>query len=115
MADAPSQPEIDDVTDTSVHLVWSPPESDGGSKITKYVVEARKVKPEDEDGEVDEDWTDVAESPDCQCPVFNLDTGKDYEFRIRAVNELGPGDPSDASEKTKIELPKSNNCFLVIK
>ena len=45
---------MDDVTDSSVHLVWEAPPSDGGAEITKYIVEA---KPADSEG--DDDWVEV--------------------------------------------------------
>ena len=112
VADAPTAPVCDDITDTSVHLVWKPPDFDGGSNITNYVVQKRPAKP-DEDEEVDEDWEDVFETPECQCSLFDLETGKEFEFRIRAVNEMGPGDPSDSSGKTLIELPKSKYQHVV--
>ena len=106
-ADPPGAPVCDDVTDSSVHLVWKPPAFDGGTKIIKYIVEKREVKPDDFGD--DDDWDEVMETPECEANLYDLDTGKEFEFRIRAVNEVGKGDPSDPSEKTKIELPKSKS------
>ena len=68
----------------------------------KYIVEA---KPSDSD--LEDDWMEMADTPDCQCSIYDLETGKDLQFRIRAVNEAGVGNPSYASKNTKIELPKS--------
>ena len=66
--------------------------NDGGSPVTGYVIEKReKGSPR---------WIKAAETigPDCKGKVDNLDEGVEYEFRVRAVNEAGPGEPSDTSK-----------------
>ncbi|XP_037071181.1 LOW QUALITY PROTEIN: twitchin-like [Pollicipes pollicipes] len=88
---APGRPEPTDWDKDHVDLKWEPPTNDGGAPITGYVVE----KKERGTGK----WVKAAETdgPDCQCRVPDLDEGQTYEFRVRAVNEAGPGEPSAAS------------------
>ena len=58
---------------------------DGGKPITHYIVE----KKDKTSGK----WTPVSKF--CRgtgCEVNDLEDGEEYEFRVSAVNELGPGD-----------------------
>ena len=36
---APGKPQISNITGTSMHVDWSPPESDGGCPLSGYVLE----------------------------------------------------------------------------
>ncbi|XP_065220483.1 twitchin isoform X27 [Planococcus citri] len=90
--DAPGTPEVVDWDKDHVDLKWTPPKNDGGSPIMGYVIEKReKGRP---------NWTKAAElkSPYCKGTADNLEEGVEYEFRVRAVNEGGPGEPSQASQ-----------------
>ncbi|XP_011700590.1 PREDICTED: twitchin isoform X1 [Wasmannia auropunctata] len=88
---APGRPEATDWDKDHVDLRWTPPLKDGGSPITGYVIEKReKGAPK---------WIKACETgPDCKGRVDNLDEGVEYEFRVKAVNAAGPGEPSDASK-----------------
>lgn len=90
--DAPGTPEATDWDKDHVDLRWTPPTKDGGSPITGYVIEKReKGSPR---------WTKAGETkgPDCKGRAENLEEGVTYEFRVRAVNAAGPGQPSEASK-----------------
>uniref|UniRef100_T1GK41 Twitchin n=1 Tax=Megaselia scalaris TaxID=36166 RepID=T1GK41_MEGSC len=91
----PGTPEATDWDKDHVDLKWTPPKDDGGSPITGYVVEKRE-KGTDK-------WIKGAEVPagpgqECKATVNNLDENTEYEFRVRAINAAGPGEPSDASQ-----------------
>ncbi|XP_052800015.1 twitchin-like isoform X4 [Mya arenaria] len=96
-AGAPGQPNVDEITKKSVTLSWAKPKDDGGSKILGYVIEKKK-KGED-------DWGECLEVPEYQnqATVPNLREGDEYEFRVRAVNSLGPGQPSKPTGIIKAE------------
>ncbi|CAH8549228.1 unnamed protein product [Schistosoma rodhaini] len=89
---------------------------DGGARVTGYLVEKRK--------KFATDWEPA--TPDGK-PVMNnnahidgLDENAEYEFRVRAVNAAGTGEPSQPTELTKIcpkrgklLMPKRNTTLFV--
>lgn len=96
----PGTPEVTDYDKDFVELTWTPPAEDGGSPITGYVIEKRdKFNP---------NWEKVVDvvGTGTTAKVPDLIEGNQYEFRIRAVNKAGPGEPSDAS-KSHIARPKN--------
>lgn len=74
---------------------------DGGSKITGFIVEKKKLG--------DDDWSKAASLPanTTSATVDNLEPNGDYEFRVRAVNAAGPGDASTPTDLTKVQPKKS--------
>lgn len=75
-----------------VDLNWTPPTNDGGAPIEGYVVEMKeKFSPF---------WKEVKElsADQLTATITNLKEGSEYEFRIRAKNKAGLGDPSDPSD-----------------
>ncbi|XP_023933258.1 titin isoform X1 [Lingula anatina] len=95
----PGTPQCTDITKNSVTLNWSPPQSDGGSPITSYVVEYK--------GAGVFKWTtaNTEPVPDTSYTVTRLSEGKDYQFRISAENKAGIGPPSDATDTINIKEP----------
>uniref|UniRef100_A0AC34GPF1 Twitchin n=1 Tax=Panagrolaimus sp. ES5 TaxID=591445 RepID=A0AC34GPF1_9BILA len=87
--DAPKAPEIIDWDENRIDIAWKPPENNGGAPIKHYVVEKR------EKGSAL--WTDAGNTPGTSLSVTGLRKGTEYEFRVTAVNEAGPSDPSDPS------------------
>lgn len=84
---APSKPKgplkVSDVTKNACKLAWQPPEDDGGKPITGYVVE-----------KLDKGrWVPVGRTKDAEMDVGGLQEGKEYSFRVRAVNEEGESEP----------------------
>lgn len=80
--------EATDIKQTSAMLSWSPPENNGGSDVTHYIVEKREIDRKT--------WATVkAEVALDKIPfkVNNLIPGTEYYFRVTAVNEYGSGVP----------------------
>ena len=91
--DKPTPPrnvKVNDIRKDRCHLHWEPPLDDGGSGITRYVVEAIDLSmPES-------NWNIAGETFDpqkCDFPCTNLDEGHRYKFRVFAVNQLGKSQP----------------------
>ena len=95
----PGTPEISDINKTSATVTWTPPESDGGSKIMGYTVE-RREKGKDR-------WVRVNKTlcKDTTLPVNDLTERSEYEFRVIAENKVGPGEPSSPSAKFVAKAP----------
>lgn len=100
----PGTPEVIDYDRDFVELQWKRPDEDGGSPITGYIIEKRdKYSPTWEKcAEVDGDTN--------RGKVNDLVEGTQYEFRVRAVNKAGPGEPSEAS-KSHLARPKNRKHF----
>lgn len=90
---SPSQPggplEVSDVTAKSCKLKWKKPEDDGGCPIKEYEIE----KMDTATGK----WVRVGRSPgDVVPPCFDvtgLEEGKEYKFRVSAINDEGESKP----------------------
>lgn len=102
------QPEATDWDKDHVDLRWTPPISDGGSPITGYVIEKR----EKGTGK----WLKAGDVPgdECKATVPNLDENTEYEFRVRAVNAAGPGQPSKASNGVVTKPRKRERPFILL-
>lgn len=88
---APGLPEIIDWSENMVKLKWEPPIRDGGAPITGYIIEMK-----DKFGSNFVKAAEV-EGPICTGTVPRLEEGNQYQFRVRAVNKAGPGEPSEAT------------------
>ncbi|XP_047491377.1 twitchin-like isoform X5 [Penaeus chinensis] len=87
----PGLPEIVDFDENSVKLKWDPPIRDGGAEITGYILE---MKPKDSDHFVE---CGKIQGNVCTGPIKGLTEGEKYEFRVKAVNKAGAGEPSDST------------------
>ena len=92
----PGAPEVATITSHSATLNWSTPCDDGGTCITNYVVEQRKMG--------DEHWT-VARTDaavgETSTTIQKLDGFEEHEFRVTAENTVGRGLPSPPSKPAK--------------
>ncbi|KAE8573900.1 Putative twitchin [Halyomorpha halys] len=89
--DPPEPPLADRITKNSVTLSWRPPRNDGGSKISEYKIQKKSRG--------DSDWSEAAtvDAPNC------IHTGHEYQFRIIALNSVGPSNPSRPSMNIVVE------------
>lgn len=87
-----------------VNLRWERPKLDGGSPITGYVVEHRRMG--------SPHWvraTPVA-VPQCEVSISGLEPGWRYQFRVFAENIVGRSDPSDLSDALTVTLQRTAIC-----
>lgn len=84
--------EVVDWDKDHADLKWDKPLNDGGAPITGYVIEYK-----DKFGK---DWVTGKEVKGdlTAATIDGLKEGTQYEFRIRAINKAGPGEPSDATK-----------------
>ena len=94
--DAVSQPNVDKIEKDGVTLSWQKPTNDGGAPIEGYIVE-KKAPGSDE-------WVPCNVSPirdtNFKAPCKE---GEENQFRVRAVNSEGPGEPSRPTGVIKAE------------
>ncbi|XP_031623079.1 twitchin-like isoform X2 [Contarinia nasturtii] len=93
--DEPGKPKNVEVTDWDkdhADLKWTKPENDGGAEITEYEIEIKD--------KLSKDWVKKKRVPasEASTTVDGLKEGQQYEFRVRAINKAGPGEPSDATK-----------------
>ena len=78
------------ISEGKVTLSWNPPENDGCSDITHYIVEKRETSKIS--------WALVTDR--CEGSTYNaskLIKTNEYQFRVSAVNNVGVGRPIESS------------------
>ena len=115
-ADKPGKPVgplvVDDIFADHVRLSWQPPEYDGGSRLTNYVIEKSEARRPM--------WLRVAKvSPDeLTADVDNLVENVDYFFRVIAENKMGLGSPLETTQTFKPVSPYGKLicivCILIV-
>lgn len=96
--DPPSAPRVTDWDSTTIYLHWDKPNSDGGSRIQGYKLEYRDVAH-------DAHWQSASDYlvKDTHFDLYNMTSGHEYEFRVRAKNAAGFSKPSASSSKFKLK------------
>lgn len=94
----PGAPEPVEITDDSVTLFWKPPEDDGNSEISEYILEYKIVK--------EKTWNKVSKIKDTTHTLTGLVKNTEMIFRVTAINEIGASVTS-AESKVVIEKPKT--------
>uniref|UniRef100_A0A3B5MIV5 Titin n=1 Tax=Xiphophorus couchianus TaxID=32473 RepID=A0A3B5MIV5_9TELE len=76
------------VSKEEMTVVWAPPENDGGKSITGYILERKEKRAVR--------WVACTKSPisERRMKVTNLIPNHEYQFRVKAENEVGLGEPS---------------------
>jgi len=90
---------VADAGNGTVALTWVPPVDDGGADVTGYLIEKST------DGGETWESVDETESADPAYTVEGLTNGDDVSFRVTAVNEAGPGAPSNTASATPRTVP----------
>lgn len=84
----PSHATCIEVFATSIKLSWQPPLKDGGAPISSYIVDKRETSRAN--------WAQVSSKIKGNVLEYNVEKlieGHEYQFRIRAENMWGVGDP----------------------
>ena len=95
----PTRLTMRDIMRDTVTLEWEPPEYDGGSHLTGYLIEKRDARKNR--------WQYVhkVEPRLHEYTVPGLITGRDYFFRVRPMNIIGLGDAIQQEEPVRIQTP----------
>lgn len=96
--DAPGAPRVTDWDSSTINLSWDRPNNDGGSRIQGYKLEYRDVAH-------DTHWQSASDYliKETHFSLYNMTTGHEYEFRVRAKNAAGFSKPSASSAKFKLK------------
>ncbi|WAR04203.1 ROBO2-like protein [Mya arenaria] len=95
LPEAPTKPLVSDVTDTTVHLSWTPGDQKTQFPITKFYVEYYGYG-------VTDGWMIASRDVVTESyTVERLQSNVTYTFLVRAVNEQGVGYPSPVSESVR--------------
>ncbi|KAM9310400.1 myomesin-3 [Pholidichthys leucotaenia] len=106
---SPLAVQVSDVNKDYVFLTWQPPSADGASPVEGYYVERCNLA----QGE----WVhcNVHIQKMCHYPVFGLEEGALYQFRVSAVNRDGTGRPSKATKPVLTADPLEHTRRMVVK
>ena len=82
-----------------IAITWSPPKSDGGSPVTGYIIEKKD--------RASARWHKASKETveETELTVKDLIEGKEYEFRVAAVNLAGQGPFSEPSQPALCKPP----------
>ena len=102
--DIPSAPRNLHVKECSkdyVDIVWTPPNTDGGSEILQYIIEKRDVT------RGIGTWMvcGTVSANECFFRASKLFQGNAYQFRVSAENRVGTGPPAEMQEAVVAQLP----------
>ncbi len=101
------------VSETTVGVLtasWSPPANDGGSDVTSYTLQYRRLGTTP--------WVEVLNATSTGQDTEQLDPGIEYEFQVFAVTDVGPGQPTApptvqkaVGEPSQPPMPSVTNVF----
>ncbi len=104
VVDKPSPPnkpiDVYDITPETCTLSWRPPNDDGGSPVTNYVVERQDI--------AGGYWTKICSFVrGLTYDVIGLEQNKKYSFRVRAENQYGVSEPTEIEDPITAKFPFS--------
>merc|ERR1712142_511931 len=98
---SPQNLQVIELTDCTVTLEWSPPFTDGGAEISAYVTERCDAG--------SHMWVEVGKTMETKFVADHLIEGREYRFRVAAMNVEGAGNPARLTNpvmpRRPIELP----------
>lgn len=109
LAGKPGVPEPEDWDVDRVDLKWEAPKDDGGAPIEGYIIEKKE--------KLTSHWEEAATttSPQTRGRVTGLKKGSTYQFRVRAINKAGPGEPSEPSKPHVAKARfRESNLYLIL-
>ncbi len=89
--------KVSDVHKDGCKLKWKRPKDDGGTPVESYEVE--KLDPDTGL------WVPCGKSKEPTLDVTGLTPGKEYKFRVRAVNKEGESEPLEAEQSIIAKNP----------
>ena len=104
---APEAPAVSDVLKDSAMVTWQPPADDGGTPVIGYHVERLSgFSPR---------WLQVTKdlTPQASFQLKELVEDNTYQFRVIAVNKVGPSPPSEPSPQITAKDPWGKRHLLV--
>jgi len=84
-----------EITKTSCTLGWKKPISDGGSHVVAYALEI---------SEGEDKWKLLTKSKLTHYTMSDLVEGKEYLFRVKAINEAAEGPPTELTVLPKDQI-----------
>lgn len=106
--DSPEELKCTSTGNKFANLEWSEPKSDGGSRITGYLIEKKPIG--------SEFWHRAAICEDTKCQIDDLIENGEYEFRVKAINKAGESETSNSTGRIKItEYPDGVRPEFLIK
>ena len=88
----PSKPTVSDINATNVRVSWNPPDFDGGTPITGYLLEFKEMSRTGWRSVKMDKYTNTA------IVVADLSEKTQYQFRVLAENQIGSGSFSTLSD-----------------
>lgn len=91
-------------------MAWNPPEEEGGSSITGYLIEMQKID--------QIEWTKCNTTPTkiCEYTLTHMPQGAEYRFRVMACNAGGPGEPVEVPGVVKVTemLGETHTAYICV-
>ncbi len=97
--DAPTKLTASASGETEINLSWTAPVDDGGAAISGYQIEGS--------ADAGETWADLVTDTENAATTYThtgLQSGSTHHYRIRAINSVGAGDPSNVAHATTVIL-----------
>lgn len=89
-------------------MKWSKP-GDSETQITHYTVYQRVLN---EDGSAPE-WTCLENTQQLEFEVIGMETGKTYEFQVKATNKCGEGpEVQESIKRVKVSIGKLTMGYI---